>query len=157
MFKRMLWSKLFSQFKASGQTRIKVVSLYKPSNFVFTGCVQLFGFRIDKKPLYMNKFKKIKDYLTTDLSRVFISFEAFRLTLIKKDRQNGEHRKGRVFIKGAELCQSQLGCFYKYSAFSVFSILTILLDKCQTKSFEGHEHSTQSNSRVLYHQPALLS
>ena len=37
------------------------------------------------------------------LSRVFISFEAFRLTLIKKDRQNGEHRKGRVFIAGAEL------------------------------------------------------
>ena len=36
------------------------------------------------------------------LSRTFISFEAFRLTLIKKDRQNGEHRKGRVFIKGAE-------------------------------------------------------
>ena len=27
---------------------------------------------------------------------------AFRLTPIKKDRQNGEHRKGRVFI-GAEL------------------------------------------------------
>ena len=37
------------------------------------------------------------------LSRVFISFEAFRLTLIKKDRQNGEHRKGRVFIEAAEL------------------------------------------------------
>ena len=37
------------------------------------------------------------------LSRVFISFEAFRLTLIKKDRQNGEHRKGGVFIEGAEL------------------------------------------------------
>ena len=35
------------------------------------------------------------------LSRVFISFEAFRLTLIKKDRHNGEHRKCRVFIKGA--------------------------------------------------------
>ena len=30
-----------------------------------------------------------------------------------------------------------------------------LLDKCQTKSFEGNEHSTQSNSQVLYHQPAL--
>ena len=30
------------------------------------------------------------------LSRVLISFEAFRVTLIKKDRQNGEHRKGRV-------------------------------------------------------------
>ena len=27
------------------------------------------------------------------------TFEAFRLTLIKKDRQNGEHRKGRVFIE----------------------------------------------------------
>ena len=25
-----------------------------------------------------------------------------RLTLIKKDCQNGEHRKGRVFIEGAE-------------------------------------------------------
>ena len=25
------------------------------------------------------------------------------LTLIKKDRQSGEHRKCRVFIKGAEL------------------------------------------------------
>ena len=37
------------------------------------------------------------------LSKVLISFEAFRLTLIKKDRQNGEHRKGRVFIKGDEL------------------------------------------------------
>ena len=37
------------------------------------------------------------------LSRGFISFEAFRLTLIKKDRQNGEHRKGRVIIERAEL------------------------------------------------------
>ena len=37
------------------------------------------------------------------LSRVFIFFEAFRLTHIKKDRQNGEHKKGRVFIEGAEL------------------------------------------------------
>ena len=37
------------------------------------------------------------------LSRVFISFEAFRLTLIKKDRQSGGHKKGRVFIEGAEL------------------------------------------------------
>ena len=26
-----------------------------------------------------------------------------RLTLTKKDRQNGEHRKGRVFIERAEL------------------------------------------------------
>ena len=26
-----------------------------------------------------------------------------RLTLVKKDHQNGEHRKGQVFIKGAEL------------------------------------------------------
>ena len=34
-------------------------------------------------------------------------------------------------------------------------ILTILLDKCQTKSFEGNELSTQSNSQVLYHQPAI--
>ena len=33
------------------------------------------------------------------LSKVFISFEAFRLTLIKEDRQNGEHRKGRVLIQ----------------------------------------------------------
>ena len=31
------------------------------------------------------------------------SHHAFRLTLIKKDRQNGELRKGRVFIDGAEL------------------------------------------------------
>ena len=31
------------------------------------------------------------------------SFEAIRLKVIKKDRQNGEHRKGREFIKGAEL------------------------------------------------------
>ena len=37
--------------------------------------------------------------LRITLSRVFISFEAFRLTLIKKDCQNGEHRKGRVFIE----------------------------------------------------------
>ena len=29
--------------------------------------------------------------------------QAFRLTLIKKNRQNGGHRKGRVFIEGAEL------------------------------------------------------
>ena len=28
---------------------------------------------------------------------------AFHLTLIKKDRQNGEHRKGRLFIEGGEL------------------------------------------------------
>ena len=56
----------------------------------------------------------------------------------KAEYQNGEHRKGQ-----------------KYSAFSVLSILTILLDKCQTKSFEGNEHSSQSNSQVLYHQPAL--
>ena len=34
---------------------------------------------------------------------------------------------------------SQLGS-YKYSAFSVLSILTILLDKCQKKSFQGNEH-----------------
>ena len=27
----------------------------------------------------------------------------FRLTLVMKDRQNGEQRKGRVFIEGAEL------------------------------------------------------
>ena len=27
----------------------------------------------------------------------------FRLTQIKKDRRNGEQRKGRVFIEGAEL------------------------------------------------------
>ena len=33
-------------------------------------------------------------------------------------------------------------------AFSVLSILTILLDKCQTKSFEGNKHYTQSNSHV---------
>ena len=46
------------------------------------------------------------------------------------------------------ICQSQLGFFYKYSAFSMLSILMILLDKCQTKSFEGNEHSTQSNSRL---------
>ena len=31
------------------------------------------------------------------------------------------------------ICQSQLGSFYKYSAFSVLSILTIVLDKSQTK------------------------
>ena len=31
------------------------------------------------------------------------TFEAFRLTLIKKDRQNGRNRKGRVFIEGTEL------------------------------------------------------
>ena len=31
------------------------------------------------------------------------------------------------------LCQSQLSSFNKYSTFSVLSILTILLDKCQTK------------------------
>ena len=41
------------------------------------------------------------------LSRVFISFEAFCLTLIKKDRQNGEHRKGRVFLEGAKLAENQ--------------------------------------------------
>ena len=40
---------------------------------------------------------------------------------------------------------SQLGSFYKYSAFSVLSILTILLDKRQTKSFEGNERSTQKH------------
>ena len=38
------------------------------------------------------------------VSRVFISFEAFCLRLSKKDRQNGENRKGQVFIEGAELC-----------------------------------------------------
>ena len=37
------------------------------------------------------------------LSRVFISFEAFHLTPVKKDRQNGKHRKGRLFIEGVEL------------------------------------------------------
>ena len=40
----------------------------------------------------------VKQNLRIVLSRVFISFEAFRLILIKKDRQNGEHRKGRVFV-----------------------------------------------------------
>ena len=34
--------------------------------------------------------------LKISLSRVFVSFEDFCLTLIKKDRQNGEHGKGRV-------------------------------------------------------------
>ena len=32
-----------------------------------------------------------------------IGIHSFRLTHIKKDRQNGKHRKGRVFIEGAEL------------------------------------------------------
>ena len=59
-------------------------------------------------------------------SRVFISFEAFRLKFIKKDRQNGEYRSDVLFI------------------------LTILLDKCHTKSFEGNEQSTQSNSQMNY-------
>ena len=45
------------------------------------------------------------------LSRVFISFEAFRLTLIKKDRQNGEHRKGRVFVEGASVNNQIKLCF----------------------------------------------
>ena len=34
---------------------------------------------------------------------IIISFKAFHLTLIKKDRQNGEHKKRQVFIEGAEL------------------------------------------------------
>ena len=38
-----------------------------------------------------------------DHSTTSMCFSAFRLTLIKNDRQNREHRKGRVFIKGAEL------------------------------------------------------
>ena len=41
---------------------------------------------------------------------------------------------------------------YKYSAFSVLSILTILFNKCQTKSFERNEHSTQRMSLL----PMLL-
>ena len=56
--------------------------------------------------IYKNFTTKLLNHQTNkalSLSRVFISFEAFRLTLIKKDRQNEEHRKGRVFIKGAKL------------------------------------------------------
>ena len=45
----------------------------------------------------------VVQHLRIALSKVFISFEAFHLILIKKDRQNGEHRKSRVFIQGAEL------------------------------------------------------
>ena len=37
----------------------------------------------------------------------------------------------------------------------MLSLLTIFLDKRQTKSLEGNENSTQSNSQVQYHQPAL--
>ena len=33
--------------------------------------------------------------------------------------------------------------------------MEMLLEKCQTKSFEENEHSTQSNSQVRNHQPAL--
>ena len=39
--------------------------------------------------------------------------------------------------------QLQLGSFYKYSAFSVLSILTILLDKCQTLSGKALSHVAQ--------------
>ena len=42
-------------------------------------------------------------YSRIALSRMFISFEAVCLILIKKDRQNGEHRKGQVFMEEAEL------------------------------------------------------
>ena len=50
----------------------------------------------------LNHLHEHKQYLI-DLSRVFISFEAFCQTLIKKYHQNGEHRKDQVFIEGAEL------------------------------------------------------
>ena len=39
--------------------------------------------------------------------------------------------------------------------FPALSILTILLDKCQTKSFED-EHFDQTNFQVLYHTNQLL-
>ena len=43
----------------------------------------------DLKPRHTNPVL-VKQYsIVIALSRVFISFEAFRLTLIKKDRQNG--------------------------------------------------------------------
>ena len=75
-------------------------------------------FTVDK---YMLDAKK-----EVAFSSVFIFFEAFRLTLVKKNRQN-----------------------------EGFFILTVLLDKCQTKSFEEYEHTTESNTQVLYHQPTF--
>ena len=51
----------------------------------------------------MPGFNFISERNVITLSRVFISFKAFRLTLIKKDCQNGEYRKDEVFIEGAEL------------------------------------------------------
>ena len=55
------------------------------------------------------------------------------------------------------LCQSQLGSFYKYSAFSVLSILTILLDKCQTKSFEVVEWSARLARKRVFRVRRLLA
>ena len=99
-----------------------------------------------------------------------------RLTLSEKDRQNGEHRKGRVFIEGVELrchahwlsaslsaslsrllviCQSQLGSFYKYSVFSVLFILTILSDECQTKSLV--EWSARLARKIAFRVRRLLA
>ena len=51
---------------------------------------------------YMMKYSKswlAVQNLRIALSRVFVFFEAFRLTLIKKDRQHDDHRKDRVFIE----------------------------------------------------------
>ena len=85
------------------------------------------------------KLKQYKHYLhlfenlnSIAFSSVFIFFEAFRLTLVKKNRQNEESRENVALF-----------------------ILTILLDKCQTKSFEEYEHTTESNTQVLYHQPTF--
>ena len=65
------------------------------------------------------KSRLVVQNLIIALSRVFISFDMN--TLLK------------AILKST------------YSALSVFSILRILLDKCQTNSFEGNEHSTKKS------------
>ena len=53
--------------------------------------------------------------------------------------------------------QSRFRHFLQIAApFSVLSMLTILLDKCQTKSFKD-EHFNQNISQVLYHQSTFVN
>ena len=51
---------------------------------------------------YVKSAAKGIDPMSLTTQRSSPCYWAFRLTLIKKDRQNGGHKKGRVFIEEAE-------------------------------------------------------
>ena len=93
---------------------------------------------------YMKSWLVVQN-LSIAFSSVFIFFEAFRLTLVKKNRQNEESRETWLYIESrrAEVESRIFPTFYIKPRFSTFFILTVLLDKCRTKSFEEYEHTTE--------------